>query len=283
MSFPKSILLARTATATLAVLLALSACQRGANSEESSAPKPEPSASSSPMSPATERELERSQASSFEIPEVPEASTPPGIAPSGQSSAEAERERRLAEVERQLAARERAIAAREARVGESRPKAPQATSAIPTVAPQTTPEGAPAAETAMVPDLSPLEDQSSSAAPSPDPAPAEPAREPLPTAPPAEVPTGTQLSAELLTDLASNSSVAGQAFRTRIAGDVRVDGEIAVPAGSEVHGYVVEARFNEPNHPGYDNYALVLQRVEDGHEGEQAWRDALAAHWQGCP
>ncbi|QGZ93262.1 hypothetical protein [Terricaulis silvestris] len=48
-------------------------------------------------------------------------------------------------------------------------------------------------------------------------------------------------------------------------------------------GYVVEARFNEPNHPGYDNYSLVLQRVADGHEGEQAWRDALAAHWQGCP
>jgi hypothetical protein len=48
-------------------------------------------------------------------------------------------------------------------------------------------------------------------------------------------------------------------------------------------GFVVEARFNEPNHPGYDNYSLVLQRVADGAEGEQAWRDALAAHWRGCP
>jgi hypothetical protein len=48
-------------------------------------------------------------------------------------------------------------------------------------------------------------------------------------------------------------------------------------------GYVVEARFNEPNHPGYDDYSLVLQRVADGHQGEQAWRDALAAHWQDCP
>lgn len=47
-------------------------------------------------------------------------------------------------------------------------------------------------------------------------------------------------------------------------------------------GYVVEARFSEPNHPGYTDYALVLQRVVDGHEGPQAWRDALAAHWQGC-
>lgn len=49
------------------------------------------------------------------------------------------------------------------------------------------------------------------------------------------------------------------------------------------NGYVVEARFNEPNHPGYDNFALVLQSAVSGEEGRQAWRDALAAHWQGCP
>jgi hypothetical protein len=48
-------------------------------------------------------------------------------------------------------------------------------------------------------------------------------------------------------------------------------------------GYVVEARFNEPNHPGYDNFHLVLQNVVEGPAGEGAWRDALAAHWQGCP
>jgi hypothetical protein len=49
------------------------------------------------------------------------------------------------------------------------------------------------------------------------------------------------------------------------------------------NGYVVEARFNEPNHDGYDNFALVLDRVVAGEEGRQAWRDALASHWQGCP
>jgi hypothetical protein len=49
------------------------------------------------------------------------------------------------------------------------------------------------------------------------------------------------------------------------------------------NGYVVEARFAEPNHDGYDNFALVLNRVVAGEEGRQAWRDALAAHWQGCP
>jgi len=48
-------------------------------------------------------------------------------------------------------------------------------------------------------------------------------------------------------------------------------------------GYVVEATFAEPNHSGYDNFHLVLQNVVEGPAGEQAWRDALAAHWQGCP
>lgn len=48
------------------------------------------------------------------------------------------------------------------------------------------------------------------------------------------------------------------------------------------NGYVVEARFNEPNHDGYTNFALVLDRVVAGEEGRQAWRDALASHWQGC-
>jgi hypothetical protein len=49
------------------------------------------------------------------------------------------------------------------------------------------------------------------------------------------------------------------------------------------NGYVVEARFAEPNHDGYDNFALVLDRVVAGEDGRQAWQDALASHWQGCP
>jgi len=45
-------------------------------------------------------------------------------------------------------------------------------------------------------------------------------------------------------------------------------------------GYVVEARLGRPNHPGYENYLLKLDRVI---EGEAAWREAIAAHWRGCP
>lgn len=48
---------------------------------------------------------------------------------------------------------------------------------------------------------------------------------------------------------------------------------------SAAQGHVVEARFAEPNHPGYENFMLVLTQSASGAE---AWRGALAAHWQGC-
>ncbi|MGE0740149.1 MAG: hypothetical protein AB7O98_02310 [Hyphomonadaceae bacterium] len=48
-------------------------------------------------------------------------------------------------------------------------------------------------------------------------------------------------------------------------------------------GYVVEARFDEPNHPGYDDFSLVLEGVVEAAEGPAAWAETLAAHWRGCP
>jgi hypothetical protein len=46
-------------------------------------------------------------------------------------------------------------------------------------------------------------------------------------------------------------------------------------------GHIVEARWGLPNHDGYDDFALVLQRIEDG--GESAWRALLRAHYANCP
>jgi hypothetical protein len=48
------------------------------------------------------------------------------------------------------------------------------------------------------------------------------------------------------------------------------------------HGHVVIARLSRPNHPGYDNFELVLNSVAR-ENGEQAWREALTAHWKDCP
>jgi hypothetical protein len=45
-------------------------------------------------------------------------------------------------------------------------------------------------------------------------------------------------------------------------------------------GRLVEADFPLPNHAEYRNFRLRLQKRESGAD---AWRRALAAHWQDCP
>jgi hypothetical protein len=45
-------------------------------------------------------------------------------------------------------------------------------------------------------------------------------------------------------------------------------------------GHVMEARFAQPNHPGYANYRLTLEGVSHG--GEAEWRDRLRSHWADC-
>jgi hypothetical protein len=45
-------------------------------------------------------------------------------------------------------------------------------------------------------------------------------------------------------------------------------------------GHVLEATWAQPNHPGYTDYHLVLDTVDD--RGADAWRTLLMRHWQGC-
>lgn len=46
-------------------------------------------------------------------------------------------------------------------------------------------------------------------------------------------------------------------------------------------GFVVEARFDQPNHIEYDDFRLVLQDVTVS--GEEAWARVRRMHWEGCP
>lgn len=55
------------------------------------------------------------------------------------------------------------------------------------------------------------------------------------------VPAGTRMSLELVETLASNRNQPGDRFRARVAHDVVVGGEVAIPAGSEISGVVTEA------------------------------------------
>ncbi|MBP2157654.1 MULTISPECIES: hypothetical protein [Asticcacaulis] len=45
-------------------------------------------------------------------------------------------------------------------------------------------------------------------------------------------------------------------------------------------GHVLEAKWAQPNHPGYTDYHLVLDAVDDG--GAGAWRALVMKHWQDC-
>lgn len=47
-------------------------------------------------------------------------------------------------------------------------------------------------------------------------------------------------------------------------------------------GHVLSARFDRPNHPGYDDFKLQLDTVHR-RDGQLAWNKALADHWKGCP
>lgn len=72
--------------------------------------------------------------------------------------------------------------------------------------------------------------------------------------------------------------VSGPAFSDPRAGDR--GGEMITDA---TYGHVIEARFGLPNHPGYSNLLVRLEKVSPGAEGEAVWRSALTRHWQGCP
>jgi hypothetical protein len=58
---------------------------------------------------------------------------------------------------------------------------------------------------------------------------------------PVTVPAGTSFEVELTKGLASNASSVGETFRASLVSDLRQDGAVAIPAGSEVLGVVTDA------------------------------------------
>lgn len=98
------------------------------------------------------------------------------------------------------------------------------------------------------PQPEPAETEEIAPAPEPEPEMAEPASEPEeemraeePRPEPATVEAGTVFPVELQETLSSASSRPGETFRARITRDVRQDGRVVIPAGSEVVGEVTEA------------------------------------------
>ena len=149
---------------------------------------------------------------------------PPAPAPEEDRSEMERRERELRAREAELAARERVLREAERREREQPRPAPAPAPRAEEPAPA---EPAPEPEE-PAPAVEPQEEE-------------EEEEEPQPRAVAVTVPTGTAFDVEFLEGVASNTSRAGDTFRVRVARDVVVDGEVAIPGGSEVVGRVTEA------------------------------------------
>ena len=80
-----------------------------------------------------------------------------------------------------------------------------------------------------------------SAAPEPAPAPA-PAVHQSPPPPPMVVPAGTELTVHLGQELSSKTSQTGSVFTATMANPITVEGQVAIPEGSQATGVVREAK-----------------------------------------
>jgi outer membrane biosynthesis protein TonB len=168
---------------------------------------------------------------------------PPAAAIGDDDSAELERrERELRAREAELAARERVLREAERRE-QARPETPR-TREEPRPAPKPEPRAEETERAEPEPEPEEIEP-----APAEEPAeiqeepreePREAQEEERPRAVEVTVPVGTAFEVEFLESVASNTSRAGDTFRVRIARDVVVDGEVAIPGGSEVVGVVTE-------------------------------------------
>jgi biotin carboxyl carrier protein len=170
-------------------------------------------------------------------PPSTEAST--GTAPAAQSSADelAAREAELRIREEELATREAALAEAQSQAAVSPP--PPAAAARP--APKPAPAAAPVA--------------SKPAAVIAKPAPA-------PAAQPIVVPEGTQLSLALTDDVSTKTAKVGDTIRATLVRDVRVDGKLAIAAGTTVAGQITDVVSGSNKIGGVPRLGMSFDRLE---------------------
>jgi len=227
------------------------ACGRQAEETKTAGTAPAPAATAPAPAPQTESNELRPEPRSVTIEEA----TP---APSQQQADLDTRERELAQRQADLDARERELRSRERdersqppaapapkpRAPKPQPKpAPRAEQPAPAPAPRDREERAtePAdrdrgAEVTDIDVENRREPEERPEEARPEPAPEEARPEPV------TVPVGTVLEVEMLSTVSSQTSRAGDTFRARINGNVRADGRVAIPSGSEVMGEVIDAQ-----------------------------------------
>jgi type IV secretory pathway VirB10-like protein len=176
----------------------------------------------------------RPEQRAVEVDELTDESTPAPPQDQGQADLAA-RERELAQRQADLDAREQELRARE-----RAPRRPHVSTPKPVPQPR-------AEEPA--PEVSDIDVRPEPPAVAMPDEPEEPGELEEPAAPepeeaqpePARVPAGTVLEVEMLDTISSEHSHIGDTFRARVSGNVRADGRVAIPNGSEVMGEVTEA------------------------------------------
>ena len=172
-------------------------------------------------------------------------STPPA-AEAGASTAPAAEvaSEELAAREAELKIREEELATREAALAEAPSQAPAATvGAAPAARPTAKP--VPAAKPAPV---------------ASNPAPVKPA--PMPAAQPIVVPEGTQLALALTEDVSTKTAKVGDTIRATLVSDVRVDGKLAIAAGTTVAGQVTDVVSGSNKIGGVPRLGMSFDRLE---------------------
>lgn len=172
-------------------------------------------------------------------------STPPA-AEAGASTAPAAEvaSEDLAAREAELKIREEELATREAALAEAQSQAPAATvGAAPAARPTAKP--VPAAKPAPV---------------ASKPAPVKPA--PMPAAQPIVVPEGTQLALALTEDVSTKTAKVGDTIRATLVSDVRVDGKLAIAAGTTVAGQVTDVVSGSNKIGGVPRLGMSFDRLE---------------------
>lgn len=166
----------------------------------------------------------------------PASDAGPAGAPAAQASAEdlATREAELKKREEELASREAALAAGASQGSRSAPAAS---------APRPAPKPAPAPVASK-------------------PAPAAAAVKPAPAATPIVVPAGTQLSLALAEEVTTKTAKVGDTIRATVVSDVRVDGRVAIAAGTTVAGQVTDVVSGSNKIGGVPRLGMTFDRLE---------------------
>jgi hypothetical protein len=93
------------------------------------------------------------------------------------------------------------------------------------------------------------------AAPSTPPAPAQPVK--------VTIPAGTTLAVRLIDTIDSETAVQGQTFKATLDSPLAVEGDVAIPAGYDVEGHVVEVK-SAGKFAGRSEVTLQLDRITVG-------------------